>query len=162
MTDEINYQNYLAGNDFQGFHSLYQTDSSIVGFEFDGQSNWYCVFDNSTSLHTLQHLVGSVELYSVFDPAIPKVYVLQNYPNPLKSKTTIPFQLPQKTKVELVIYNILGQKVKTLVNELYYAGEFSVDWDGRDEFNQLVSSGVYVCRIKTDNNKASRKIMVIH
>jgi len=164
MTDEINYQNFIAGKDFQGFHSLYQTDSSAIGFEFDERSDWYCVFDNSHSLHTLQHLVSSVELYSVHDPTIPEVYVMQNYPNPLnplKSKTTITFQLPQKTKVELVIYNILGQKVKTLVNETKYAGEFSIDWDGRDEFNQLVSSGVYLCKIKTDHGGASRKMLVV-
>jgi hypothetical protein len=165
MTDEANYQNLIAGEEFKGFYSLYQCDSASVGFEFDDQSDWYCVFDNSASLHTLQHLVGSVELYSVYEPAIPKVYVLQNYPNPLnplKSETTITYQLPQKAKVEITIYNLLGQKVKTLVNETKYAGEFSINWDGRNELNQLVSVGVYICKLKTDSAIASKKIMLVH
>jgi len=164
MTDEINYQNIIEGQEFQGFHSLYQTDSSSIGFEFNDKSDWYCVFDNTSSLHTLQHIVGSVNLYSVYDPEIPKVYVLQNYPNPMnpqKGETTITYQLPQKTKVEITIYNLLGQKVKTLVNGTKYAGQFSINWNGRNEFNQLVSSGVYVCNIKTDHGVASRKMLVV-
>jgi len=161
MTDESNYQNFKTAKPFQAFHSSTEIDSNIVGFEFDGQSNWYCLFDNSHSLHTLQHLVGSVSLYSVYEPDIPKVCILQNFPNPMKSMTTISYQLPQKSKVELSIYNVLGQKVKTLVNETKYAGEFEIDWDGKDESNQLVASGVYVCHIKTDHEVVSRKMLVV-
>lgn len=165
MSNEINYKNYLAGNDFQGFHSLSQTDSGITEFEFDGQSDWYCVFDNSNSLHTLQHLVASVNLYSVYDHEIPKVYVLQNYPNPVnpkKQETTITYRLPQKSKVDLTIYNILGQKVKTLVHDIRYAGEFRAEWDGKNYRDHFVPTGIYVCRVKTDYGEASRKMMVIH
>lgn len=111
MLDETNYQSYIEGKAFQGFHFFYQSDSVSIGFEFDDQSDWYCLFDNTNSLHTLQHIVGSINLYSVYDPEIPNVYVLQNFPNPmnpLKGETTITYQLPQKTEVELSIYNLLG------------------------------------------------------
>ncbi|MDZ7260602.1 MAG: T9SS type A sorting domain-containing protein [candidate division KSB1 bacterium] len=165
ILDELNYQNYEAGNAFQGFHVLTQTDSGAIAFEFDENSDWYCVFDNSNSLHTLQHLVGSVALYSVYDPTIPRVAMLQNYPNPVnpkKGETTITYKLPEKTKVELTIYNILGQRVKTLANETYYAGEYTVDWDGRNEAEQFVPSGMYICKIKTNHGTAFRKMLVLY
>jgi hypothetical protein len=164
VTDESDYQSYISGEDFEGFHSFYDSDLSSSGFEFDGNSNWYCIFDNSNSLHTLQHLVGSVNLYSAYDPEIVNVRILSNFPNPTNpqlSETTILYQLPQKSNVELSIYNTLGQKVKTLINEIQYAGQFSVDWDGRNELNQTVSSGVYLCKIKTDQGSSSRKIIVV-
>jgi len=56
MLDETNYQHYISGQEFAGFHSVYQSDSSTTGFEFDDTSDWYCVFDNTGSLHTLQHI----------------------------------------------------------------------------------------------------------
>jgi len=153
--DETNYQNYISGQEFEGYHSLNDSDSVAVAFEFDGLSDLYCVFDNSNSLHTLQHLMGSVKLFSVYDPEIPQVQMLPNYPNPMNpqnSGTTITFKLPHKSNVELTIYNVLGQKVKTLVNAVRYAGEFDASWDGRNRQGQMVSSGVYFCEIKTKNN----------
>jgi hypothetical protein len=164
MTDESNYLNFSTRAEFEAFHSSYESDQISSGFEFDGNSNWYCVFDNSNALHTLQHVVGSIHLYSVYDPEIANVLILSNYPNPMnpqESETTIMYQLPQKSNVELAIYNILGQKVKTLINEIKYAGQFSIDWDGRNELNQTVSSGVYVCKIKTDQGWSSRKMVVV-
>ena len=164
ILDEMNYQNLLVNNKFQGFHVLSEIDSSKTGFEFNEPSNWYCVFDNTPALHTLQHIVASVNLYSMYAPEIPQVYILQNYPNPVnpqKYATTITYQLPQKSKVEITIYNLLGQKVKTLLNTIRYAGSFDVEWDGKNELNQWVASGIYVCKIKTEHGEASRKMLVV-
>ncbi|MBN1155153.1 T9SS type A sorting domain-containing protein [candidate division KSB1 bacterium] len=166
IMDEVNYDDFTAGNSFQGFHTSYQSKSDIIGFEFDGSSDWYCVFDNSNSLHTLQHLTGKIELMSVYDATIPEVALLSNYPNPVRLKdgaeTTITFQLPRKTNVDLTIYNILGQEVKTLLHELRYAGEFNITWDGKDTNNRLVPTGVYLCRIATDHGDAFSKMLIIH
>ncbi len=164
ITDEPNYQSYLTGEEFGGSHSFNETDHASIGFEFDGSSNWYCIFDNSNSLHTLQHMVGSANLYSVYDSEVADVRILSNYPNPMNpqdSETTIMYQLPQKSNVELTIYNILGERVKTLINEIRYAGQFTINWDGRNEANQMVSSGIYLCRIKSDQGMSSRKMVVV-
>jgi len=100
----------------------------------------------------------------MYAPEIPQVYILQNYPNPVnpqKYATTITYQLPQKSKVEITIYNLLGQKVKTLLNTIRYAGSFDIEWDGTNELNQWVASGIYVCKIKTEHGEASRKMLVV-
>lgn len=165
MMDEQNYQNFTSGNAFQGFHTSYQTDSDTVGFEFDGSSDWYCVFDNSTALHTSQHLTGTVQLMSVYDASVPEVALMPTYPNPVylkNNEATITFQVPRKTRVELKIYNLLGQEVKTLIDDLRYAGQFSINWDGKDMNDRMVPTGVYLCRIATDHGDAYRKMLVIH
>ena len=71
-----------------------------------------------------------------------------NYPNPFNPITQIPYQLPCKSKVEICIYNLLGQKVRTLVDEVQKAGYHKVIWDGRDKFGREVASGVYLCRME--------------
>lgn len=66
-----------------------------------------------------------------------------NYPNPFNPSTNIKFSLKDDSKVSLIIYNIRGQKVKTLVNDNMQAGYHSIVWNGRDDNGKSVSSGVY-------------------
>lgn len=87
-----------------------------------------------------------------FGASLPKEYALRgNYPNPFNAKTIISFALPQDSKVTLDIYNILGQKVKTLVDGVMPAGYQKVEWDGTDANGLGVSSGVYLYKLKADN-----------
>ena len=68
----------------------------------------------------------------------------QNYPNPFNPSTNIKYSLPVDANVELRIFNILGQEVKTLVNQISKAGFYTVEWDGKDNLNQKVASGIYI------------------
>src|SRR3990170_2276974 len=79
-----------------------------------------------------------------------KFELTQNYPNPFNAATSIQFNLPQSSKVKLEIFNILGQKVKTLVNEKLSAGYKKVTWDGTDEKGNNVASGVYFYFLNAD------------
>lgn len=82
---------------------------------------------------------------------LPKEYALRgNYPNPFNAKTVISFALPQESKVTLDIYNILGQKVKTLVDGAMPAGYHNLEWNGTDYNGLGVSSGVYLYKLKAD------------
>ncbi|NIW45714.1 MAG: hypothetical protein GWN30_13475, partial [Gammaproteobacteria bacterium] len=76
------------------------------------------------------------------DATIPEHYALkQNHPNPFNPSTTIEYQLPRAAEVKLAIYNVLGQKVRTLVNGKLAPGYHSVVWDGRDDRGVVASSG---------------------
>ena len=82
---------------------------------------------------------------------LPTEYALRgNYPNPFNAKTVISFALPQESRVTLDIYNILGQKVRTLVDGTMPAGTYNQEWDGTDHNGMGVASGVYLYKLKAD------------
>jgi|GEM_PF-349399 len=88
---------------------------------------------------------------------IPNEFALhQNYPNPFNPSTTIKFDLPEKSNVSIVIYNVLGQTISILVNEELNAGYHEVNFSAEN-----LSSNIYFYRIQTDNNIAVKKMMVI-
>jgi predicted outer membrane repeat protein len=89
-------------------------------------------------------------------------YSLSNYPNPFNPQTTINFQLPDNGEVNLSIYNIKGQKVKTIVNEKLEQGLHQIIWDGKNDNNQYVASGVYFYKLKVNNkNIAIKKCLLL-
>jgi hypothetical protein len=93
---------------------------------------------------------------------LPQVYQLQqNYPNPFNPTTAISYVLPKATDVTLVVYNTLGQKVKTLVATSQTAGEHSVEWDGTDDTGSPVASGVYLYKLSSPDYSSTRKMMLI-
>lgn len=80
---------------------------------------------------------------------VPREYALsQNYPNPFNPETTIRYSLPQASEVTLKIYNVLGQRIRTLVDGRKEAGNYSIQWDGLSDRGQNVSSGVYFVEIR--------------
>jgi hypothetical protein len=85
----------------------------------------------------------------------------QNWPNPFNPETTIEFALPKPSQVKIQIYDVLGQLVRTLVNEPMAAGVTTVKWDGRNEENRLLSTGIYLYRIEAGNFVATRKLMLM-
>lgn len=96
------------------------------------------------------------------NPGTPPAFELfQNHPNPFNPETEISYVLPKDTYVNLTIYNILGQKVRTLVDGFETAGRKSVTWDGKDEGGNQVTSGVYFYRICAgDFEKTNRMVML--
>ncbi|MFC1490773.1 Ig-like domain-containing protein, partial [Candidatus Latescibacterota bacterium] len=83
----------------------------------------------------------------------------QNYPNPFNPVTTITYALPVTSHVSITLYSILGQTVKTLVEEEKIPGYYNVIWDGRDENGGIVSSGLYIYQIQAGNFRQSKKLM---
>lgn len=87
--------------------------------------------------------------------------LMQNYPNPFNPSTVIQFRVPKKVNVQLTIYNILGQKVKTLVNRKYYPGSYSAVWDATDEVGLGVSAGLYLYRLQAGDYVETKKMILL-
>ena len=85
----------------------------------------------------------------------------QNYPNPFNPSTVVGFQLPTPAQVELAIYNLLGQRVVTLVDEVREAGAHAAQWNGRDEAGSELASGVYVCRFRAGSHQQTRRLVLL-
>ncbi len=96
------------------------------------------------------------------ESATPKYFELfQNHPNPFNSETVIRFSLSKPAEVTLVIYNTLGQKVKTLMQGYLKAGTTSVNWDGKDQKGNTVSSGIYLYELKAGNQTESKRMVLL-
>ena len=106
------------------------------------------------------HLPTGTNLNDSLTPEI-SFALNQNYPNPFNSFTCIKFSLPEDKKTFLGVYNIRGQLVKTLINEVKSSGEYDILWDGCDNYGQSVSSGVYFCILKSGDRLQTRKIILI-
>ena len=85
----------------------------------------------------------------------------QNYPNPFNPSTTITFTVPTTGQVTVAIYNIIGQEVVQLVNNVVPAGTYQVSWDGKDAHGRAMTSGVYLYRITADQYTATRKMLMV-
>ncbi|MBL7136927.1 MAG: T9SS type A sorting domain-containing protein, partial [Candidatus Marinimicrobia bacterium] len=93
---------------------------------------------------------------------LPKVFALhQNYPNPFNPTTFIKYDLPKEAKVKIVIYNLMGREVRTLVTEKQNAGYKTVIWNGRNNNGQLVSSGCYIYHMVTDKFQKTKKMTLL-
>ena len=135
------------------------TDSSLVigtyyyvvsAFDVNGNES-----DYSNEVEVMVTGIAEIEL------GVPTVYGLQNYPNPFKTKTAIHYQLPRSNVVTIAVYNVSGQRIKTLVNEHREAGFYTVHWDGRSQDSQRVSNGVYFCRMVAGEYISVKKILLM-
>ncbi len=87
--------------------------------------------------------------------------IAQNYPNPFNPSTKIVYEIPAASHVSIEIFNILGQKVKNLVNQYHEANFYSVDWDGTDQAGQRLATGLYFYKIISGEHTVSKKMMLL-
>jgi hypothetical protein len=85
----------------------------------------------------------------------------QNHPNPFNPETQISYSLPQEADVRLVVYNMLGQRVRLLVDGYQSAGNNTVTWDGRDENGEQVATGVYFYRLRAGEFVQTKKMSLV-
>ncbi len=101
---------------------------------------------------------------SAFAPgsALPQGFALgQNYPNPFNPSTIIPYQIPTAAHVRLTVFNVLGQRVATLVNGEQAAGFHTAQWDATDAAGRAIGAGVYFYRLVSDGATLSRRMVLI-
>jgi hypothetical protein len=112
------------------------------------------VFDTTAPLTPNSIGDGTNALPTIFDLA-------QNYPNPFNPTTTIKYQLPKKADVKIVIYNMLGQLVRTVVDKAVDAGYQEVVWDGLNDTGSRVATGIYIYRMEAGDFVKSHKMIMM-
>ncbi len=93
---------------------------------------------------------------------LPKsIRLFQNYPNPFNEQTIIRFQLPKSAEVKIEIYNLLGQKIRTLLFEQKTAGIHAIKWDGKDDLGRSIVSGVYFISLEVEQFRQVNKLVLL-
>jgi hypothetical protein len=96
------------------------------------------------------------------EESLPSNFALShNYPNPFNPVTTIEYSIPSRTQVTIEIFNVLGQKVQTLVDETKSAGSYRIEWNGIDDVGKPVSTGVYLYRFIADEVVQTKKMLLL-
>ncbi len=150
-----------------------EADLRMAQISFDG--NFSII--NSAFLDTLNNLLSAnINQFNIYGIIVEEVTNIptdisgnlpislslrQNYPNPFNPVTTIEYDTPKVAKVSIEIFNILGQRIRTLVNETKQAGSYSVKWNARNDFGELVPSGIYFYRMKTAGFEKYRKLLLL-
>ncbi|MBN2008185.1 PQQ-binding-like beta-propeller repeat protein [candidate division KSB1 bacterium] len=114
---------------------------------------------NSNTIHVFETEPTAIRVNSLLSPD--KIQLLQNYPNPFNPSTTISFQLSTNSDVCLSIFNLNGQLVQTLLQTHQSAGSYQIEWNGQDLVGRPVSSGVYLCRLQTNGQTTTRKMLLM-
>jgi hypothetical protein len=129
-----------------------------VAFSADGTIAYMTASDVG-AIYAFQNLDAKVDER---DSGLPEAYKLaQNYPNPFNPATTITYEIASSEHVKLVVYNVIGQKIRTLVNNVETAGSHTVVWDGRMDNGVAVPSGMYVYRLETSMGSMAKTAVLI-
>jgi len=156
--DQLEIRNRTNGN------IIHYQNSSISPFKIDRKSDDELLFfveqENETG-YDVYVIDGEIQVSTHDNQINISVNNLSNYPNPFNPSTTIEFSIHNDSNVELVIFNIKGQKVKQLVSDQHTAGQHSIVWNGEDNFGNSVSSGIYFYQLKIDGKVRKSKKMIL-
>lgn len=158
-TDEINRGDNLTFQVSYGGGRVYQAVQS------------YSVLNLETGKFELKPLIIGEQEHNIIQlyleegeedtPISNKVTLYSNYPNPFNPFTIISFSIPEDTKVNLTVYNIKGQVVKTLLKKQIESGEHRITWDGKDNNNKRVASGIYFYKISAGKEAKVKKMLLL-
>ena len=139
-------------------------DTSYFDTEYTlNEVNYYrlAAVDHAGNISEYTEVVDAAVL-SVDEQMIPDVYALhQNYPNPFNPTTTLRYDLPEDASVSIVIYDVMGRKVRSLVNDEQSAGYRSIRWDATNDIGGAVSAGMYIYMIQAGNFTQTKKMVLL-
>ena len=149
-------------------HIPYQSIAELLGFMgLTSISGDWTVFATDGVDTTLSSDVWNISLdasgvLSVDGEILPTVFALhQNYPNPFNPITTLRYDLPEQSMVNIIIYDLLGRQVRTLINQTQDAGFKSVIWNATNDHGKPVSAGVYLYQIQAGEFVQTKKMVLL-
>jgi hypothetical protein len=160
------------GNGTLGYPMAWYVGDAVAGVEFADMngdtypdivtlSAEYC-YDSSMFIYWNQQQMIPVDVDDDDAPAsLPNTFAMSVYPNPFNPVQTISFTLPQRAEVRLEVFNILGQKVRTLINTSLPAGDHRTVWDGKSDASKSMSTGIYFYRLTADEQYQTRKTLLL-
>ncbi|MBI1936504.1 MAG: T9SS type A sorting domain-containing protein [Ignavibacteriales bacterium] len=151
-----NYSNSTLKIAMAGLNSLVDNDVVVIGLKLKDKESSLNITGNAQLNDELTFgLLAKVR-------EIPSEFALsQNYPNPFNPTTTMKYALAQDASVTVTVYNMLGQKVKTLVDLQQEAGYYTINWDGTNEFGGRVASGIYIYRLTAGKFTSTLKMNLL-
>ncbi len=129
-------------------------------FRFTGVGNYQTYYEEHQTLVAYGDDIVSLAIDDQL-PVANQFTLLQNYPNPFNPTTTITYQLPAESNVTLVIYDILGNEISTLVNDTKMVGVHHSVWNGLDRTGKSVASGMYFYRLTTEQGVKTNKLLLL-
>ncbi|MFA4922813.1 MAG: LamG-like jellyroll fold domain-containing protein [Ignavibacteriaceae bacterium] len=175
LYDGNDYEIYINGelDAFTSFSGLILTTpiDLMIGqvlpdntqYNFKGVLDDIRIYNYALSYRDIQSLYDFVtDVKDKQEVKPPKNFGLaQNYPNPFNNQTNIEFQLSTESIVKLEIFNVMGQKIKTLINEVKLPGYYSTYWDGKNNFGASVNSGIYFIKFSSDKFSDIKKMTLL-
>jgi hypothetical protein len=150
--------------DFAEYESFQSTDTSYTDMEYEMDQIYFyrlAVADYAGNIGDYSETV-EIAVLTIDGDLIPEVFALhQNYPNPFNPITTIQYDLPDQSQVEIIIFDIMGREVKILVNQKQDFGFKSVVWDATNNLGQPVSAGMYLYRISAGDFHQVKKMILL-
>jgi uncharacterized repeat protein (TIGR02543 family) len=157
-TNAFNSEQYLQISNIQENYFDFLWPNSYV----DGQYYWRVQATDAVYPSTSSDEVFGIRLATGKVGEAPSTYVLnQNYPNPFNDQTTIGYGLPRSSEVTLVVYNSQGRIVRALLDERKEAGYYVVEWDGRNNVGDRVSTGLYFILFQAGSYKSVKKTILL-
>jgi PKD repeat protein len=152
--------------DIYGVHTVAPGEGSLLKIKFSKKKREAGISDakieNAIVVNTMADELEIEIKPNKLIKTIPQTFSLaQNYPNPFNARTVIRYSLPKDSRVKISIYNILGQRVKVLVDEYQTTGHKTVVWDGTNQKGKGVASGVYFYKIKAGDFVQSKKMLLL-
>jgi len=164
----LNYDgtSYYAAIQYEGTFGSSNKVGKLVYFGFPFET----IYPESDRNEIMKRIVNYFELGTLVDVAGHELVsstpgdwqLFQNYPNPFNPSTNIKFSIPHTAFIAIEIYNVLGQKIRSLVNTELSPGIHQIEWDGRDDHGLKVSAGTYLLLLKSEDFIQTRKMVMVN
>ncbi len=162
------YLFYQLGVPFESFYDFNDVIEGETLFDVPGTRDWCMFLDNRHRLNNAQ-LINGCMLFFVNSTGVgeesadsaPVFALAQNHPNPFNPETNIVFSIPREVPVRLDVFNIRGQKVCTLIDDVMKAGDHRITWQGEDSSGKQLGSGVYLYKLSTPDMTDVKKMIML-